>query len=544
MSLHITYIILAHKGPEQVLRLVNALSMNGVTFVIHIDKRSGLDDFIRRFTSLDRKTVYFIKQRSESRWGSFGLVQAVLDCLQFIKKKLNTTDRIVVLSGQDYPIKNNVYIHNYLKANKQTIFLDFGRMPNKKWNAGGIDRFPFYNEFSAQLPVYYGSQWMSFPYGVIQIIFDFLKSNPAYLIYYKAVKIPDESFFQTLLLNCDEEIVTGNIVNKNLHLIKWDKPYIHPRFFKEDNFRLIKKSKALFARKFDANLGSSVLDKIDRELLYKKQQLNINELKKDDLYQKSVVLYLTNKGKKEILSNFSDLKIKTKHFSDTVILYHKTRENAPKAIQNCCSFIFDNDVLHQLNFQGIHRKLLPGSNHFPLFSFYRENPNYSHYWVIEDDIKYNGNWEVFFNNVAKSSITADFLTSHVRNYEEEPNWFWWYTLKHDSGIKIPISKRVRSFNPIYRLSNAALSFLNDAFLNGWTGHHEVSIPTLLNEAGFKIYDLGGQGSFAHPDYKFYKKGEMDSCGELNSGSMRFRPLIKAEEIDKEFLYHPVKIKKN
>jgi len=88
---------------------------------------------------------------------------------------------------------------------------------------------------------------------------------------------------------------------------------------------------------------------------------------------------------------------------------------------------------------------------------------------------------------------------------------------------------IKSFNPIYRLSNSALQHLDTAFQNGWGGHHEVSIPSVLHHLGLKIQDFGGVGSFVPRGckYRFY-----------NSESMWFKPLSAGDR--KNYLYHPVK----
>jgi hypothetical protein len=105
-----------------------------------------------------------------------------------------------------------------------------------------------------------------------------------------------------------------------------------------------------------------------------------------------------------------------------------------------------------------------------------------------------------------------------------------------------LNRRIRSFNPIFRISNQAIAYLKDAYLSGWSGHHEVSMATLLNEGGFKINDIGGGGRFVLPGFeeKNYVTSQRDTNGDLKSGTMRFRPLISEEEIDGQFLYHPVK----
>src|SRR5947209_16226850 len=105
------YLILAHKYPSQLYRLYKALNDESSTFFIHIDKKADIAKFQRLITS---KSVHWV-ERVEANWGEFGLVEAVLNLLKATKNSGNVFDRIILLSGQDYPIKSNDIINEYLR---------------------------------------------------------------------------------------------------------------------------------------------------------------------------------------------------------------------------------------------------------------------------------------------------------------------------------------------------------------------------------------------------------------------------------------------
>lgn len=543
--MNLTYVILAHEDPNQLLRLVNSLLEDNVSFVVHIDKRAKLVDFQVLFDSPEFAKIYFIKNRCSSPWGSFSIIQATLNCFKFVLKIMPSTDRIVLLSGKDYPIKSNRYIKSYLEENPFAIYLNHFQIPYSKWIDGGILRFPNYQNISKIIKLYAGSQWLSLPTFVLNIIFDFLKLNPNYIAYFKKVSIPAESFFQTLLLNCEEKIVDQNLVDRNLHFVKWDYPYLHPTDFDVKHFKQIKKSKSLFARKFTCQHQPEVLDKIDQELLLKDpngQKTTIKKIsqsseKKNDL----AILFLTNKHDDDTIKAYNEIRNNLRA-NDVFFLFHKKGKFIPPTISSLKPFIFDNSILKSIDFVPIETKLVPGSNHFPLFKFYKANPDYKYYWYIEDDVRFNGNWNVFFDFFSKEDIKSDFLTSHIRKYEDEPNWYWWETLTNSASLNVATALRLRSFNPIFRISNPALKYLNRLFSSGWVGHHEVTMPTLLHLGGFSINELGGDSQFSSPKLKnrFYLSDKHDNSGCLTTSSMRFRPLIQNEEMTKQFLYHPVK----
>ncbi|HKJ40818.1 MAG TPA: hypothetical protein VKA27_01945, partial [Sunxiuqinia sp.] len=147
--------------------------------------------------------------------------------------------------------------------------------------------------------------------------------------------------------------------------------------------------------------------------------------------------------------------------------------------------------------------------------------DYDYYWCVEDDVRFSGDWRVLFK--AFESIDSDFISSYIRTSNQEPHWPWWHALANPYQV-IDFKDRVKSFNPIYRISKAALSFIHDALLSGWCGHHEILFPTLLFEAGFDVADFGGTGKFVRKGFenKFYF--EQISKGST-TGTFRWRPVF-------------------
>lgn len=85
------------------------------------------------------------------------------------------------------------------------------------------------------------------------------------LMYFTNTVSTPEFYFQTLVCNSDYKNTTAN---HDLHYISWDiPPKQHPRNLGPKDFRRMILSSRPFARKFKRN--NPVLDKIDRELLYR-----------------------------------------------------------------------------------------------------------------------------------------------------------------------------------------------------------------------------------------------------------------------------------
>ena len=246
---------------------------------------------------------------------------------------------------------------------------------------------------------------------------------------------------------------------------------------------------------------------------------------------KQAVLYLTTKSNEWTLSSFHALEQSLQGKADVYFAYHQQGDVLPVSLQNIENlFVFTSDVLNELGYTPIEKgKLVPGSNHFPLLKFFKENQCYDYYWLVEDDVRFSGDWKDFFDSFASS--TSDFLSSVIETKAENPNWYWWTSLKTGNEV-IAEEKLLKSFNPIYRLSSQALVCIDAHLRIGWMGHYEVLLPTLLYNKGFLLEDFGGEGTFVRPENnaKFY-----------DDTSMRIAPVLPDDR--KNYLFHPVKEEK-
>ncbi|MCC5935940.1 MAG: DUF3405 domain-containing protein [Lunatimonas sp.] len=256
---------------------------------------------------------------------------------------------------------------------------------------------------------------------------------------------------------------------------------------------------------------------------------------------KEAFLILSNNTSIHLIRKYREIFEATSGLGDTLLLYHLLPNNASTSQQKLEIFAFNNEVLTALNYFPLGFTLVPGSNHFPLLKFYLSHPNYDYYWCIEEDVDFSGDWRAFFD--AFSSVDADFISSHIRRYQDEPEWPWWSALAHPYFV-IPQKQRIRSFNPIYRISRAGLELLHKVLSSKWCGHHEVLIPTLLYESGLSISDFGGMGEFVPDGFenRFYLENTPNPKGILSDGTMRWRPVFEKTGSLENKLYHPVKLK--
>ncbi len=293
------YIILAHHYPDQVYRLVERLDDRLSVFFIHIDKKTDISEF-REVLELDKVQLV---ERVKLHWAGLSFVKAILNGLVAVKESGKTFDRIILLSGQDYPIKSNAFINNFLHSSPFKVFLEYFLLPNHaKWQPGGgmyrVNKYYFglkayqtytartFNFLSRYIPSlrrtlpgnikpFAGSTWWIIDMYALHYILDYIDNNPAYTAFHKHTFAPDEIFFQTILMNTTDQRLADSISNNNMRLIKWkDIKAAHPQEMTRSDMNDILTSDALFARKFNLHENPEILDLIDLYCLSENYSLN------------------------------------------------------------------------------------------------------------------------------------------------------------------------------------------------------------------------------------------------------------------------------
>lgn len=308
-SMQINYIILAHNQPKQLYRLVKRLFAKNVRFYIHIDLKSDPESFLSLLPATNQ--IVFVADRVNCIWGDISVVNATLNCIKQIVAE-NRNGYSVLLSGQDYPIKSNFYIKEYLNKDDRKNFINLFSLPSKNWSdeREGMNRVEYYKlnisdrRFDLQIipPIsdakllkyviekqpnsvvekinenlevimkprmqpdyidrfYGGSQWWAFPIETLHSILNYIEIHPDYLDFFKYSFAPDELFFHTIIGNIPE--LSGNI-KETITYVDWEsKGPFRPAIFNIADYEKLMSRDELFARKFDIHLDVSILDKID-----------------------------------------------------------------------------------------------------------------------------------------------------------------------------------------------------------------------------------------------------------------------------------------
>jgi hypothetical protein len=191
-------------------------------------------------------------------------------------------DYFVIMSGQCYPIKPLSLLREELDR-KNVAHIEYFKLPSIYWEKenGGLNRIHYYHiatadegyviripRFSRTLPYglepYGGSGLCCLPRRFVEYTLDYVSSHPKIIDFYKYSYLSGEMFFQTIIMNSP---LKGDVMNDNMWYVRWPGDSRgHPPTLGKEDFDEIMRSDKFFARKFDVNIDSDILDLIDRQI--------------------------------------------------------------------------------------------------------------------------------------------------------------------------------------------------------------------------------------------------------------------------------------
>jgi hypothetical protein len=317
------YFIQTHKNPEQIYRLVRTIkqsSQNARILIAHDFTKFPLDISPLQ----DLSEIHLIKVTKPVVRADFSLLRPFLMAIDWLLQYEPDFDWLVYLSGQDYPVKPTAEIENFLAHTEydgfirhwqvlsadspwgkgrgwKRYFCRFYRFPEwsrpllklavdatqirKKIKIGKIralipDLQPFFTygawvgvpvkttPFHQDFVCYGGFLWNTLSGNCVKYFKEFTDSNPEIIHYYKGTASPEESLIQTILVNSQK----FNLCNDDKRYFDiHNQPGGHPRTLGVQDYSTLTSGDFHFARKFDPEKDSEILDLLDRKGLQKIQ---------------------------------------------------------------------------------------------------------------------------------------------------------------------------------------------------------------------------------------------------------------------------------
>lgn len=281
----VAVVVLAHRAPQQLARLVDALRDDATRFYVHVDRRSPDDVRAQAARLLGPGPQVRLMPPRPTPWGGWGIVAATLEAIRAARR--DGAGTVVVLSGQDYPVKPTGHVLAFLAEHEGATFLEHRAMPRADWAPpGGMDRFqarglrlpgrtllwqdrrrtrwlPVQRVDIAPLQPFHGSALCTLSAAACDYLLAHLAENPAAQRGFRAMQMPDESALHSVLASSS---LRDTLVDDNLLYADWSANGAHPEVLTERHLPVLASPAYLYARKFDLEARPEVLDRVDAEL--------------------------------------------------------------------------------------------------------------------------------------------------------------------------------------------------------------------------------------------------------------------------------------
>lgn len=269
----IAYLLMVHKHPELVDRLIDTLQDGRNYVAVHVDKKAGkafrreIADVAAKYPNVRLSTsLYCI-------WCGWSLVRVALEGMRFLLDWADDWDFFVNLSAQDCALQTQDEIRQYLIPRRGSNFvfiLELAKWPRgmkllKYYNLE-IPLKPLYRPVPTFIPrpflkgvvPYAGSAWIT----LSRDFCDYVTSNPdveRFKRFYRFALVPEEMFFQTVLMNSP---FRGTVVPDFRRFIPPFPGKSHPRILTMQDFDEMQASGFMFARKFDPAVDAEVMSRL------------------------------------------------------------------------------------------------------------------------------------------------------------------------------------------------------------------------------------------------------------------------------------------
>jgi hypothetical protein len=308
-------IVLAHRLPKQLARLLSMLRHPRVRVYLHIDRRKSLAPFTRALSEAGVQDVVFIP-RHASWWSSVGTIDAALEGLMAGVDE--DCDYFIVISGQDFPLQPMDEIVAFFQRARSRSYLTYWSLSEfpRRWRARDrTDRYTYtvrgrreiciprgedvsffnwrgriLNELlrarTAFMPprrhppyvhAFLGWDWWNLSREAVNYVLRFHTEHPDFRQWHEHTLAPSEMFVHSILLGTDFAL-SHEIVNDKLRFLIPQERSPHPRTLTTEDLPAILESGEPFARKFDEEVDGAVLEHL-AERIKEREGLGLHRMR-------------------------------------------------------------------------------------------------------------------------------------------------------------------------------------------------------------------------------------------------------------------------
>jgi hypothetical protein len=290
----IGFVLLTHNKPAQIIRLLKTLN-----YMFNWPPIAWHHDFTQCTLPPEAFTqnVSLVRPHLRTGWGRFSVIDAMLKALELLFELSDPPRWFVLLSGADYPIRSADNILSDLRSSPYDAHINHEDILYKRyqraWHEECYNRYcvkkfsiPFVSRrvnltyrtltlrnpwlsapfipFSRDFHCFAGEHWFSANSEAAKLILDYHKTKLSLATHYRQLEtfgtiVPEESYYQTILGNQRKLKVSQN----SLRYVVWSEDGVGPKILGLEDLDNMLASSAHFARKFDMEEDSAVLDKLD-----------------------------------------------------------------------------------------------------------------------------------------------------------------------------------------------------------------------------------------------------------------------------------------
>lgn len=293
--MRLAVIVLAHSAPAQLALLLSTLRHPEVRVYLHVDRGADLAPFLAEFDAAGVSDVALLP-RFRSRWGGIEVVDATLAGLA--RGVADRCDYFLLLSGQDcllWPVERIV---SFFGETPDRNYVEAFSLPDSRWAYDGRLRTDFYSytilgrretcipagvpaslsrrgrvlntllrvrgmlkpprHFPAYVRPFGGAQWWNLSRSAAEFVLAFVREHADYRAYHEHTLLPDELFFQSILMG-SPFCSAHEIVNDALRFMIWAPGASHPRALGPEDLPQMRASQKPFARKLDSPSASAIV---------------------------------------------------------------------------------------------------------------------------------------------------------------------------------------------------------------------------------------------------------------------------------------------
>ena len=278
------YLIMCHNNFNHLCKLLTELDDIRNDIYIHIDKKTSEYSKSSIEKSVKKSKLCFVK-RISVEWGGYSQVRAELILLSEATKTYHRYYHL--LSGVDFPLKSQNYIHEFFDINGEKEYMSFDLKNNKNKILDRVRYYYFFQDIIGRKEgklytacriiqqrylidiqkkmhinrvrnfsekIYKGAQWFSITHSFACYLVKEKKEIKRLCVYGLCV---DEIFVQTIAMN---SMYKDRVVDNDMRYIDWKRG--GPYTFTDDDFEVLTSTERLFARKFDEKSSGNIIGRL------------------------------------------------------------------------------------------------------------------------------------------------------------------------------------------------------------------------------------------------------------------------------------------